>query len=191
VRLDAGQAWVIAGGVEAVLGTRRVRADVVCCGGCPMALVDAESAGVGLGEDAYALLRRVARDLIAAVPPALPPAVRAEGRPRLAGVVFTGPDDTGEADLRTCTVWADGAMDRSPSVRAAAGLLALFDELGLVPADRALVLRGPAGGTFEVRCAGRNATAEAPRAVRAEVSAMVWPTGDHVFAIDPSDELTR
>jgi proline racemase len=193
VRLVAGQAWVIAGGLETVLGTRRVRADVVCCEGCPMALVDAESAGVGLGEGPHPVLRRVARDLAGVVSAALPPAVRAAERTRIGGVVFTGLDDTGEADLRTCTVWADGAIDRSPSVRAAAGLLALFDELGLVPEGRALLLRGPAGGTFEVRLAGRDATGaagRAVRAVRAEVSGTVWPTGDHLFAIDPSDVVS-
>jgi proline racemase len=190
VRLVVGQARVVAGGVETVLGARRVRTDVVCCEGCALALVDAESAGVGLGEDTHPVLRRVARDLAGAVSAALPPAVGAAERTRIGGVVFTGLDDTGEADLRTCTVWADGAIDRSPSVRAAAGLLALFDDLGLVPGDRALVLRGPAGGTFEVRLAGRDATGTADRAVRAEVAGTVWPTGDHVFAIDPSDAVS-
>jgi len=227
VRYVSRSAWVIAGGVEVVVERRRVLVDVVCCDEFPMVLVDAESAGVGLREAARPVLQRVARDLMAAVsskfrpaPDPLDDAVR-HGRvplgpalkrraantphPIVSGVVFTSPDETGQADLRTCAIWEDGTMDRSPSGRAAAGIVALFDELRFVPEDRALVLRGPAGGTFEVRIAGRETLGDAAprqpgeplvfapatgRGVRVEVSGTVWPTGDHAFVIDPADPLS-
>ena len=226
VRYVSRSAWVIAGGVEVVVEKRRVLVDVVCCDEFPMVLVDAESAGVGLSEAARPALQRVARDLMAAVsstfgpaPDTLDGAVRhgrvplspapkgraANRHPIVSGVVFTCPDETGQADLRTCAIWEDGTMDRSPSGRAAAGIVALLDELRFVPEERALVLRGPAGGTFEVRIAGRETLGDAAprqpgeplalapatgRGVRVEVSGTVWPTGDHTFVIDPADPLS-
>lgn len=220
-------ARVIAGGVEVVIDGRRVLVDVTGSDAGLLVLVDAESAGAGLGEATRPVLQRAAAGLIRAVSSRVVPArrVRVGVGPRegasaglaapggatnparrvVSGVVFTSPDESGLADLRTCTVWGDGTMDRSPSGRAAAGLVALLDELGLVPEDRALVLRGPAGGTFEARVVSRDTVGAATwrqagealepgpaegRAVRVEVSGTVWPTGYHTFVMDPADPLS-
>src|SRR5262249_18525017 len=101
--------FVMHGGLEVVLGSRRVRA-VLALGGGFYAIGDAESVGVPLDEAHIPELRRSGVEIKRAIDRALTVAHPLE--PRLTGIygtTFTGPPQGTSADLRNVTVFANGA----------------------------------------------------------------------------------
>jgi proline racemase len=189
-RYTGPPSFVVAGGLTLQLRSRAVRVDVACGGAEVLVIADSESAGVPLARTHIADLRRTAAAILAAadasVPAVHPAAVSIGG---LAGVVFTGPPEGSAAQLRCQSIYADGAVDRSPSGSAVAAILAVLDCMGLAGGD-AVVLESLIGTTMRGRIVGRLEVGDTA-AVRVEVEGSAWIVADHQFHLEPDDPLAH
>lgn len=180
--------FVLCPGVDVPLPGSRLRADVAF-GGEFYAIVDAESAGVSVEGSRLGDLRRVGTAITAALDAALTirhpldPAVTG-----LAGTIFTGPPQVVGADLRNATVFAGGAVDRSPCATGTAAVMAVLDAMGLLAADSPFVHESLIGQVFEGRIAGRTRVG-AIDAIVPEIAGSAYITGDHTFVVDDNDPL--
>jgi proline racemase len=180
--------FVMRGGVEIALGTRRVRADIAF-GGAFYAIVDGESVGVPLDGHHVPELRRLGVDIKQALDRARTIAHPLE--PRLTGLdgtIFTGPPHDSSADLRTVAVFANGAIDRSACGTGTAAVMTVIDAMGLLDDERAFVQESIIGTTFSGRVVGRTMMGEYP-AIVPEIQGSAWITGEHTFSVDPDDPL--
>ncbi len=182
-------AFVLHAGISVRAGSRVVRADVAF-GGAFYAIVDGESAGVRLDGGAVSELRRAGLEIRNAVESAVAidhPTER--GLSGLYGTIFTGPAADPRADLRNVTVFAAGAVDRSPCGTGTAAVMAVVDAMGLLDDDRPFVHEGPVGTCFVGRVTGRTEVGEVP-AVVTEIEGSAWITGEHTFFTDDDDPLS-
>ena len=166
------------------LGSRAISADLAWCAGL-YAFTDAEVAGVPLDLGRHVELASKAslvRDALSRHVLRLLPQEHAG----LEAVVFVAADEQGDADLRSATVYDDGAIDRSPGGGATAALLAVLDGMGMVAPDRPVVHRGPRGD-FLARLLSRSPRAGLSDALRVELEAKVYFTGEHTFFLTPGD----
>jgi proline racemase len=85
-------------------------------------------------------------------------------------------------------VFADGALDRSPSGTATSAVMAVLDAMGLLGEDRPFVHEGITGTQLRGRVTGRTTAGELP-AIVTEIEGEVWITGEHTFLIDDRDPL--
>jgi trans-L-3-hydroxyproline dehydratase len=180
--------FVMHGGVDVSVGTRRVRADLAF-GGEFYAIVDGESVGVPLDALHVPELRRAGVEIREAIDRALTVTHPLESR--LAGIhgtIFTGPPHDSSADLRNVTVFANGAIDRSACSTGTAAVMAVIDAMGLLDDQRPFVHESIIGTTFTARVAGRTMVGDFPAMV-AEIQGSAWITGEHTFIVDPSDPL--
>lgn len=180
--------FVMHGGLEVALGSRRVRADVAF-GGAFYAIVDGESVGVPLDVAHVPELRRFGVEIKSAIDRALTVAHPLE--PRLTGIygtIFTGPPQGISADLRNVTVFANGAIDRSASGGGTAAVMTVIDAMGLVDDQRPFVQESIIGTTLSGRVAGRTMVGEFP-AIVPEIQGSAWITGEHTFVVDESDPM--
>jgi proline racemase len=170
------------------LGSRRIRADVAF-GGAFYAIVDGESVGVPLDAGHVPELRRAGVEIKNGLNRALTIAHPLE--PRLTGIdgtIFTGPSQGSPADLRSVTVLANGAIDRSASGTGTAAVITVLDAMGLIEDERPFVLESIIGTTLSGRVAGRTMVGEFP-AIVPEIQGAAWITGEHTFIVDPDDPL--
>jgi trans-L-3-hydroxyproline dehydratase len=180
--------FVMHGGLEVALGSRRIRADVAF-GGVFYAIVDGESVGVPLDAAHVPELRRLGVEIKSAIDRALTVAHPLE--PRLTGIygtIFTGPPQGISADLRNVTVFANGAVDRSASGSGTAAVMTVIDAMGLVDDDRPFVEESIIGTTLSGRVAARTMVGEFP-AIVPEIQGSAWITGEHTFVVDESDPM--
>src|SRR5262249_35667527 len=157
--------FVMHGGIEISIGSRRVRTDVAF-GGAFYAIVDGESVGVPLDAAHVPELRRAGVEIKDAVDRALTVVHPLE--PRLTGIygtIFTGPPRDGSADLRNVTVFANGAIDRSASGTGTAAVMTVIDAMGLVDEQRPFIHESIIGTTLSGRIAGRTMVGEYPAIV--------------------------
>jgi proline racemase len=159
----------------------------VAYGGAFYAIVDTEAVGLPLQPDTLPELRllgaAIARGLQGS------PAIVHPADPALSGlegVIFTGPPRDPEAHLLNVTVYADGAIDRSPGGTGTAAVMAVLDAMGLLPPGDAFVQEGMSGTVFRGRVAGRTEVGTLP-AIIPEIEGSAWITGDHTFLIDDDD----
>jgi trans-L-3-hydroxyproline dehydratase len=182
--------FVMHGGLEVVLGTRRVRADVAF-GGAFYAIVDGESVGVPLDAGHIPELRRFGVEIKNAIDRTLTVVHPLE--PRLTGIygtIFTGPPQGSSADLRNVTVFANGAINRSASGTGTAAVMTVIDAMGLVDDQRPFVQESIIGTTLSGRVAGRTMVGEFP-AIVPEIQGSAWITGEQMFIVDEDDPLQR
>jgi proline racemase len=106
------------------------------------------------------------------------------------GVIFTGPPSASSADLRNVTIYADAAVDRSPSGTGTAAVMAVLDAMGLIVGDRPFVHEGVIGTRFTGRVLSRTMVGELP-AIVPEIEGTAWITGEHTFVVDDQDPLAR
>jgi proline racemase len=188
VRFTGVPSFVLAAGVGVTVSGRHLRADVAF-GGAFYAIVDAEAAGLPLAPSRLPEIRRAGlaiRDAVEAV-------VRVEhpsdpGVSGLYGTIFTGPPDNPRADLRNVTVFAAGAVDRSPCGTGTAAVMAVIDAMGLLDPERPFVHESLIGTTFSGRVAGRTAVGELP-AILPEIEGSAFVTGEHIFVTNADDPL--
>src|SRR3954469_7822286 len=167
VRCAMPPAFVLAGGVPVAVGQRAVPVDVAW-GGPYFAIVDSEAAGVPLVPARVPELRRLARGISDELARTLAFAHPvAQGLGGLGGVVFTGPAERPDAQLRGLAVSPDGFADRAPSGAALAAILAVFHAMGLAGED-AFVMEGLAGTTLSAQVTGETHAGELP-AVRVSI----------------------
>ncbi len=169
-------------------GVREARVDVAFAGGY-YAMVDGESLGVALMPDAVPDLRRAAATIVEALD-----GTDALSHPQhtgpgsLEGVVFTGPPGGADVHLRSVTVFADGAVDRSPCGGATAAVMAVLSAMELLPPGEPFVHESLIGTRFVGRIAGLTRVGDLP-AIRPEVDGAAWITGEHTFLVDDADPL--
>jgi proline racemase len=179
-------AFVQAAGVPVPVGARSVMVDVACSGEF-YAIVDAEGAGVRLDVAHVAELRRTG--VVIAQEAGKVVKVRHPQNPDLsefAGTVFTGPSEHG--DLRSATVYVDGALDRSPGGTPTAAVMAVLDAMGLLSEDHVFTHESLIGTTLRGRVVNRTLVGELP-AIVPEIEGTAFVTGEHTFLIDEEDPL--
>jgi proline racemase len=188
VAFTAPASFVSAAGQKVAAGPRDIRIDIAFGGGF-YAIVDTEAIGVPLDGPAVPELRRVAAAIKAAVdgsPAVVHPHDAALSG--LEGVIFTGPPRDPEAHLRNVTVFADGAVDRSPSGTGTAAVMAVLDAMGLLLEDAPFVHESAIGTLFRGRVTRRTQIGDT-LAIVPEIEGSAWITGEHTFLIDDEDPL--
>lgn len=182
--------FVLHAGVSVKAGGRLIRADVAFAGAF-YAIVDAESAGVGVDMVHLPALRQVGSDVIQAIESSLviahPLQPDVTG---LAGTLFTGPPGVGSAHLRNVTVLADGGAGRAPSGTGMSAVMAVLDAMGLLGADVPFEQEGLSGASFQGRIASRTMVGDRP-AIVPEITGSAWITGEQVVYADPSDPFVE
>jgi len=177
--------FVLHAGLPLKVGSRLVRVDVAFAGGF-YAIVDGESAGVGVAPPFLPELRRTAlqikREIEHVQTIAHPENPMLKG---IEGVVFTAPPEH-EADLRSATVSGEGAVDRSPGEAATCALLAVLTAMGLIERGSPFVHESISGARFVGRVREPTAVG-AYEAIVPEVEGSAWIIGEHVFFIDDAD----
>lgn len=182
--------FVLAAGVPVTVGNRVLNVDVAYSG-VFHAIVDAESAGRAVTIDKLNELRVAGAAIAKAVEKEL--SVVHPTQPELSGldgVVFTGPPTSELAGLRSVTVFADQAIDRSPCGTGTCALVSVLDAMGLVDAEQPFVHEGLLSTTFTGAVVERTMVGELP-AVVVEVSGSAWRTGDHTFALESGDPFPQ
>jgi trans-L-3-hydroxyproline dehydratase len=168
------------------LGTREVKVDIAF-GGLFYAIVDVEAIGVPLTRTRLPDLSRLAIDICRAIDTS--GRVIHPANPSLtgvAGVIFTGPPDDPEADLRNVTVTAGGRVNRSPGGTGTAAVMAVLDAMDMLPGDRPFVHEGLLGSLFRGRPVRRTIVGDTP-AIITEIEGTAWVTGEHTFFLDDED----
>lgn len=106
----------------------------------------------------------------------------------LYGTIFVGPPQTPEGDFRQVCIFADGALDRSPTGTGVSAHLALLHKRGTIPTGKKLhfesILSTQFAGTVV-----EETTAGGQQAIIPEVEGQAHITGHHEFLIDPDDPL--
>ncbi|MFD5128860.1 proline racemase family protein [Streptomyces olindensis] len=108
------------------------------------------------------------------------------------GVIFfedLGHDDAGNVVQRNVTVFADGEVDRSPCGSGTCARIATLAATGRLTEDRHLVHHSIVGSTFIGRIIGRGIE-HGRKAVTPMVTGTAYATGEHVFTVDPDDDMT-
>jgi len=180
--------FVLHGGLDVDLWSRRIRADVAF-GGAFYAIVDSEAVGLPIDVAHLPELRRVGMDIKHAIESKHQVAHPLEsGLHGIYGTVFTGPPDGEGADLRNVTIFADAEVDRSPCGTGTAAVMAVVDAMGLLATDRPFVHESLIGTRFKGRVVGRTEVAAIP-AIVPEIEGSAWITGEHTFLVDEADPL--
>jgi proline racemase/trans-L-3-hydroxyproline dehydratase len=112
---------------------------------------------------------------------------------RLSGVygtiLYDDLGDTAEGpEQRNVTIYADGAVDRSPCGSGTASRVALLADAGRLADGQRLVHHSIVGSTFVARVVGHT-TEHGFAAVVPEVDGIAYRTGEHVFTLDEHDAI--
>lgn len=180
--------FVLQGGVDVAVGARRVRVDIAF-GGVFYAIVDGESVGLPLDGAHLSELRRVGAEIMRTVDATV--TVVHPLDPRLSGVcgtIFTGPPQSGSADLRNVTVFANAEVDRSACGTGTAAVMAVLSAMGLLDDRQTFVHESIIGTTFTGRVVGRTAVGDYS-AIVPQIEGSAWITGEHTFIVDRNDPL--
>jgi proline racemase len=139
-------------------------------------------------EELIALGRQIKRQLNHS------PGARHHSDQRLSGIYGTifyedlGRDQTGDLHQRNVTIFADGEVDRSPCGSGTCARLAELVTLGRLEPGQGLTHDSIIGTRFRARMIGR-VTADGHDAVIPQVTGMAYKTGEHIFSVDPDDQL--
>ena len=104
------------------------------------------------------------------------------------GVIFWQEEAEQPLTQRNVTVFADGEVDRSPCGSGTSARLALLDRSGRLLRGDELRHLSVVGSEFRGRVVGEAEVAGIP-AVVTEVEGSAYRTGEHVFELDPDDQL--
>jgi proline racemase len=157
----------------------------IASSGLVYAIVDAEAVGLSVDRSRLPELRRSGIDVLRAVNES---ADRYSDVPHVDGAIFTGPPHDPEAHLRSVTVSAGGAVDRSPCATGTAAVMAVLDAMQLVPDDETFVHEGLLGLLHRARIV-RRTEIDGAAAIVPAVQGSAWITGDHTFYVDDDDPL--
>jgi proline racemase len=186
VTLTTVPAFVACPGAEARVWGRTVRVDLAYAGAF-YAMLDTEAVGIPLEPSRLGELRRLGVDLVRALSghEALTHPVD-HARVDVAAVVFTGAPQQTDAHLRSVTITAGGAYDRSPNPDGTAAVMAILDEMGLLDPQQTFVHENLLGAVQRARIERRSQVAQTP-ALIVQVDGQVWMTGEHTFVVDDDD----
>ncbi len=106
----------------------------------------------------------------------------------LYGTIFVGPPHTPGGDVRQTAIFANGALDRSPTGTGASAHLALLHAKGTFQVGQSLRFESIVGTRFGGKIVEE--TQLGPLlAIIPEVESQAYLTGRHEFVIDPDDPL--
>ena len=190
VRFRNVPAFVYATGIPVPSVAGDLVADVAF-GGAFYAIVDAKELGVAVAPENLDTLIRLGRSIKAAIMDKLD--VRHPEEPELRGiygVIFCQrePDADGRMCQRNVTVFADGAVDRSPCGSGTSARLAHLFHRGQLGIGDELLHRSIIGTEFTGRITGLVRSA-GQDAVITEVTGSAHLTGTHQFILEPDDPL--
>ena len=106
----------------------------------------------------------------------------------LYGTIFVGPPQTPGKDVRHTCIFANGALDRSPTGTGVSAHLALLHAKGNLQVGQALRFESILGTQFGGKIVEETQLGTHP-AILPEVEGRAWFTGRHEFMIDPDDPL--
>jgi proline racemase len=182
--------FVLHPGLAVNVGGRHLRADVAYGGGF-YAIVDSEAAGLGVHPAHAPALRRAGMEIARAVEAAHTIAHPLE--PRLSGLdgtIFTSPP-VGGGDIRSATVFANGALDRSPGGNSTSAIMAVLAAMGLLGEDGGGFIHESITGTgWSGRITGRTMVGDY-EAIVPTIEGSAWITGEHTFFVDETDPLAN
>jgi proline racemase len=180
--------FVLQGGVAVRLGARELRVDVAF-GGVFYAIVDSEAAGIPIVPARLAELRKagvqVRESVSSAIRAVHPEAGALSG---IHGTIFTGPAVSPGADLRNVTVFADGAVNRSPCGAGTSAVMAVLAEMGLLGTGQTFTHESIIGTLFRGRVVEETIVGGQP-AIVPEIEGEAYITGESTFLIDERDPL--
>lgn len=180
--------FILHAAVPVWTGTREVRADVAF-GGAFYAIVDAESAGLGIRPEHLGELRRAGMTIKHAVESAVQVVHPDEpGLRGIYGTIFTGPPSSDDAHLRNVTIFADAEVDRSPCGTGTCAVMAVLAAMGLLGTEQAFVHESIIGTRFRGRIAGETTVGDLP-AILPEIEGEAYITGENMFLLDDADPL--
>ena len=181
-------AFVLTGGHTVRLGSREIRVDVAF-GGVFYAIADTEAIGIPLSLARLPELRRLGVELRASINAAGAVAHPVDnGLSGVAAVIFTGPPQDPEAHLRNVTVFADGAVDRSPCATGTSAVMAVLAAMGLLQDGEPFVHESVIGTLHRGRIERRTQVGDY-EAIITEIEGNAWLTGEHTFVVDDDDPL--
>jgi proline racemase len=181
-------AFVLSGGHSVRLGSRELRVDVAF-GGAFYAIADTEAIGIPLTPERLPELRRLGVEIRASINAAATMSHPVDDTlSGVAAVIFTGPPQDPEAHLRNVTVFADGAVDRSPCATGTSAVMAVLDAMGLLQDDQSFVHESVIGTLHRGRVARRTQVGEFA-AIVTDIEGTAWMTGEHTFYVDEDDPL--
>ncbi|HEX8204808.1 MAG TPA: proline racemase family protein [Solirubrobacteraceae bacterium] len=155
----------------------------VAYGGALYAFVAADRVGLALTPAALPDLIRAGREIKAALEGT--EVARHPSDPRLSGIYGTVIHErVGERHHRNVVVFADGEVDRSPTGSATSARTVLLAEDGELGEGETWRNDSIVGTSFAARVIGR-----VEEGVLTEVEGTSYRTGEHVFVLDPRDEL--
>jgi trans-L-3-hydroxyproline dehydratase len=173
-------------GLEVKTSAGRVSADVAF-GGAFYALVDATDLGVDVVPEQAARLTRIGMEIKRAVE--WETDVVHPQEPELHGIygtIISEPARTPEGHGRNITIYAQGAVDRSPCGTGTSAKLACLYADGRISRDEPYVHESIIGTTFTGRVLGETSAGAYP-AVETQISGRGFLTGFHQFVVDPDD----
>jgi proline racemase/trans-L-3-hydroxyproline dehydratase len=182
--------YVLARDVPVETARGRVLADVAC-GGAIYACVRAADLGLTVDARHYSELIAAGREIKWALDST--EVARHPEDPRLSGIYGTILyDDLGDTpdgpNQRNVTVFADGEVDRSPCGSGTSARVALLAADGRLGDGQVLVHDSIVGTRFLARVVAHT-VAHGLAAVVPEVEGLAYRTGEHVFVLDPDDDL--
>lgn len=158
-------------------------------GGAYYAFVDADSIGLKLEADNGRQIAAQGMAIKHAVMQAMPiHHPESADLSFLYGTIFTGPAQHPDAHSRHACVFADGAIDRSPTGTGVSARMALLHAADPAIRNRAIVIESLTGEAFIGRIAETISHHGIP-AVIPEVEGTSFFTGRHTFLVEPDDSL--
>jgi trans-L-3-hydroxyproline dehydratase len=173
-------------GLELTTSVGPVRADV-SYGGAFYALVDAADLGMEVLPEHVTMLTRLGMEIKRAVDHEIE--VVHPDEPELRGIygtIISGPPRTANGDGRNITIYAEGAVDRSPCGTGTSAKLACLYADGSVSCGQPYVHESVIGTTFTGRVLAETSVRSYP-AVETEIAGRGFLTGFQQFVVDPED----
>jgi proline racemase len=164
----------------------------VAFGGAFYGSLDVRAVGLAVEPAALTDLIELQRELRPALEAALD--VTHPDEPELRGiygVIFWEPRPPGSSALqqKNVTVFADGEVDRSPCGSGTSARLALLHDRGEIRVGERLRHRGIVETAFDAWVVAEGPPVGGHPTVVTEVEGSAFRTGEHVFTLDPRDEV--
>jgi proline racemase len=179
-------AFRYAADIDIQIANRILTVDVAW-GGAFYALVDARHLGVNMTVENVPQLTElgmaVKRAVAVAIDARHPSDARLSG---LYGTIISGPPTNPACHGQNITIYANGAVDRSPCGTGTSAKLAVFHETGQFGMNEPYLHESIIGTIFEGRITGQTSVEGHP-AVMTEISGRGFLTGFHQFLLDPDD----
>ena len=179
-------AFRYAKGLDLATSAGPVRADVAY-GGAFYALVEAADVGLEILPENAAALTRLGMEIKRAVEREFE--VVHPDEPELRGIygtIISEPPRTAGGDGRNITIYAEGAVDRSPCGTGTSAKLACLHADGRIPVGQPYVHESVIGTVFTGRVLEETSVGSYP-AVETEIAGRGFLTGFQQFVVDPED----